>query len=671
MAQLFEVVTGPMEGITMSIEGGVPLSIGRSSQNDITLPFDPWVSSSHATLKNKGGVVYVMDLHSSNGSYVQNQKIEPDIFVPLQEYLVVGSTLCRVGHTSVLTRKPLSVKKSMAKGYLANKLVRDALRIARDRRSPTLSVLHLFMASLKLDDPELGRLLYSLKTEAESLYARLDKLSIFSGSQEWINDFLIYQYKTKGQTDCYITPLTQDYIDRFSEGGNFGVVSLVKQMMDEPYNILHPALGIQGKECDGSLAGHTEDVNINAEGKEQIILPKSFWNSFREALDGGKPVILSGSEGTGKTAVLKECFRVLPKGDMAHFHKSEKRIFDPELFLTFHEISELPPYVDHIIKQMGSAELIAVDHFGFLLQLMEYSEIEISPLINLIRRRLEPTILNIRSEHLEKLCEYLPDATILRLDDSLKKVAVDILKKMQHNFERDVHCPISDEARHFLDKELQHRYNLAAIKAFFQFCKEKIQPLSVLYPDSSLALEKKEKMLSKTFFQTSLNHWASPFQATDIHRHPALTKANTPKPNIPKPKKEPRADITQQDQEMLAAIEAVLRRFLQQELRTELVYSDGRNSLSEHHPSAKTELATYLEKLLGSFGEGFAQWLETFLRELDPSLKSEEQADRRWAELVSWFEDLDRSFLKNHFMEMTRKTLKRALRQRNISITGS
>ncbi len=669
MGQLFEVVTGPMEGTSFALEDGVSLSLGRSSQNDITLPYDPWISSSHATIKCKGTDVFVMDMHSSNGTYVQGKKIAPNHFVQLREFLVCGSTLCRFGpEAAPLTRKPLPTKKSAAKTYLANALVREAQSIARERHSSTISVLHLFLASLKLDHPELVRFLRSIKQEADRLYNRIDKFQIFSGSREWINDFLSYQYRSKEPTELYISPLVQEYIDLYAQEP-FDPITFIKQIMRQPFNILHPALGINGRENDESMPGFTEKVTLNPydNDENQIILPKSFWTRLRESLDTRHTVILCGSQGSGKTAILKHCFHALPKIDVPHFHSSDKRIFDPEVFLIFNEVADLAPYVNRIIKHLRSDELIAIDHFGFLLQLMERHHIECSPLVATIKRRGASTILSTREEHLEQIRECFPKSIVINLNEYIDKVKYDILKSIVLNFESEVRCPIGDEANLFLNGELLKHYNLASIRAYFEFCEERIRTTSSLYRDTNP--EKKDKTLSKAFFQSNLDHWASPFRGYQEHRHPQLTAITPIQTPIVEPQAASLAALpSEADQDLATRIEDVLARFLRNQMRSDLVYANGVPSLAQmaEPAMAQNELLACLEALLTSFGVGFTNWLDSFLMEVDPSRAEGETPQERWEGFVAWYEGLDRGFARDHFLEQTRKALKRAQRVKSI-----
>jgi hypothetical protein len=76
------------------VKGGTT-SIGRSSQSDIVLKNDDFASGRHATLTRHGGLLYVEDAESTNGTYVNDRKAVGATPLRSGDRVRVGSTTFR------------------------------------------------------------------------------------------------------------------------------------------------------------------------------------------------------------------------------------------------------------------------------------------------------------------------------------------------------------------------------------------------------------------------------------------------------------------------------------------------------------------------------------------------------------------------------------------------
>ena len=76
------------------VKGGTT-SIGRSSHSDIVLKNDDFASGRHATLTRHGGLLYVEDAESTNGTYVNDRKAVGATPLRSGDRVRVGSTTFR------------------------------------------------------------------------------------------------------------------------------------------------------------------------------------------------------------------------------------------------------------------------------------------------------------------------------------------------------------------------------------------------------------------------------------------------------------------------------------------------------------------------------------------------------------------------------------------------
>ncbi|HET9393526.1 MAG TPA: FHA domain-containing protein [Candidatus Rubrimentiphilum sp.] len=83
----------PSHTATLTVsEGHPPRVIGRSSDADVALG-DPEVSRRHATLQAARGVLYLTDLGSRNGTYLNGKKLGGEgIEVKIGDHIDVGNT---------------------------------------------------------------------------------------------------------------------------------------------------------------------------------------------------------------------------------------------------------------------------------------------------------------------------------------------------------------------------------------------------------------------------------------------------------------------------------------------------------------------------------------------------------------------------------------------------
>ncbi len=105
------VLHGPLLGKTFMIEQPV-LTIGRSSRCDVQIDDDN-VSRQHAEISYRDGVVWLADLQSTNGSYVNSKRVSE---IPLNDgdLVLIGRVLFKFIHSSVVENRFFGQMYSLA-----------------------------------------------------------------------------------------------------------------------------------------------------------------------------------------------------------------------------------------------------------------------------------------------------------------------------------------------------------------------------------------------------------------------------------------------------------------------------------------------------------------------------------------------------------------------------
>lgn len=77
----FGIQTGPHTGEEIPVRSPV-VRIGKGAGNDIVIPDDS-VSANHARLEFDEGAWRILDLNSTNGTYVEGVRLAPEVLTPL------------------------------------------------------------------------------------------------------------------------------------------------------------------------------------------------------------------------------------------------------------------------------------------------------------------------------------------------------------------------------------------------------------------------------------------------------------------------------------------------------------------------------------------------------------------------------------------------------------
>ena len=89
------VIKSPvLEPGTVFETGPVPLTLGRSPENSIAIPGDEFASSRHARIESQRDGVWVLDLGSTNGTFVNEERMDG-------RHRLVDGDFVRIGETAM------------------------------------------------------------------------------------------------------------------------------------------------------------------------------------------------------------------------------------------------------------------------------------------------------------------------------------------------------------------------------------------------------------------------------------------------------------------------------------------------------------------------------------------------------------------------------------------
>jgi pSer/pThr/pTyr-binding forkhead associated (FHA) protein len=82
-------------GTHRSFDGLAPFDVGRDKEAVLPLP-DPEVSRRHARFELRDGIVFVRDLESRNGTFLNGRRVSEPIEVRVGDEIDVGTTRLRI-----------------------------------------------------------------------------------------------------------------------------------------------------------------------------------------------------------------------------------------------------------------------------------------------------------------------------------------------------------------------------------------------------------------------------------------------------------------------------------------------------------------------------------------------------------------------------------------------
>ncbi len=104
---ILEIVNGVYDGTVYNFES-FPVSIGRNPDNDIAIPYESAASRRHAQIFKEEDSFYVVDLTSSNGTFVNDARVSERRDLFNNDLITIGSLIirCNIGYTKASPSAP-------------------------------------------------------------------------------------------------------------------------------------------------------------------------------------------------------------------------------------------------------------------------------------------------------------------------------------------------------------------------------------------------------------------------------------------------------------------------------------------------------------------------------------------------------------------------------------
>lgn len=197
-----EVWLGPMEGIRCSRNldtdpcvvrmGRRPGDEKSGVKNDLVLGDSERISGRHAELRASGGILFLKDLKSTNGTYASGRRVSGEVEIQENEVFLLSTTPIQV----TLSGKGRSPAESeIPAGELGataslQKMLAAVRASARRRKDNFADTRHLADALLRGADPAVEGILESAGLAPKKALEELWGQALFHGRREWVFRFL-------------------------------------------------------------------------------------------------------------------------------------------------------------------------------------------------------------------------------------------------------------------------------------------------------------------------------------------------------------------------------------------------------------------------------------------------------------------------------------------------
>jgi hypothetical protein len=660
MSRTVRLVSGVNEGISFDMVEGQELKIGRSAINDVVIPYDSCISGKHALIKMEAGRILVLDLASTNGTFIADRRLNHGVFEAVDEFFVIGSTILTLTDDSrPCEYQPLNVETARQRAWSACPLFHTAL--ANFEKEPFLHVGHLFISLAALHGEALVSVFtkLGLKVDHDNLRKAFRSHKVFSGEDAWLNRFLALRARMPREPSMLITPKVQAILDGLDAEDRDNPEALLDAFLKDDFNLVFPRLDWRKNAGAWRNQFQQQQARPSAEPFDRIDTSFSekdfglhrlltFWRRLEKAHTQKELLVLTGSTGCGKTTVLHYGFEKQDPPFLSEsFYKGPRTFLDPKAFLFYNHPSKLSAYAFRAREMIQRGEFLVIDHFDNMLLAMQSENLDRAGLIKTLRSHTGPVILCVRKENMELIDTHLGTVNILDLDHHLEPMLKQFHERFLISFEKRVEGILSPKAKRFFHEKVAalEPYNFGSLKEFLILCAGRAEAINPTF--SELGEETRESgLLGVTTFKDVYDQW--------MRAHGKAPSGG------------------EKETEVLVQLERLLHEFTKQAYNVHLRYGDQTRGFEDPGRLSRNqkldELKSHLVYLFSSFQGGFGQWFQEFWMRLDPDVIQAENpganAKKLWSEFRERTKTMDNDYAEDLYSESLAKVFLECMRTR-------
>ena len=679
MVAYIQVISGPEEGLSLVLNEGDKVQIGRGPKNGLIIAHDSYISTLHAELAFVGGVVKLLDCRSSNGSVISGRRIPAQTWYDVDTFFILGSTPFHVSISGepqeANTQVPLRLDDA---SWGKSRIVAKGVEIAVARGQKHLDSVALFLAVNELFPDLLLPTFTKLRIQPKSLFDTWKSQAIFDGERQWINNFLELQFSLPKSPAVLVTPKVCHFLKSASPRRGLKPELALIEILGDRFNLCFQLLEWNRYQQAWLETKKALQESLEPAKKNAVIQPPVLGDAptkkasigaqideeIEAILKKGQIVELTGEPGCGKTRVLNRFL------DAQFMRADESRdrflpaLMDIRTFLTFHTLSELPIFIKKIILALDKAPLVGIDHFDELLEIMKRELLDHDSLLSAIHQRnCQLIIAAKRSDAFRQI--KLHGTRRLDVGTFSLLLRQSVLEAMMHRFERESGFRISAANRKWLNEKL---WDMAAN------CHNVREIFDIAVSRSRDALEQRQKWAPSDSTKEELELY---FFESILKVKSAESKAVEPAKPLPPPTPPEaipvlRAPDPGSVMDFVYQVEDFIKAFVEEEFHLGLDYTDRTYSIREsgllNQEEKLQQLKSFLVFLLTSYRESFRVWFQKFWNQIDPQVLRSysnigNNPKKLWAEFQQRAGKIDMALAEDQFIEMAAEAFRRSWRE--------